>query len=538
MSAHSANPSHSPALPPPSAPPLLRPRARSHDRSWSRLLAWIRRLRRRNARQQPTPQPHPPQPHPSPTTPSPLLLLTPLRFCLHAFLSDLDAIRLLRTSTAVAQALLADFVLRHVFEWDGQPRRQRSLCFAHFERCGVRLNCSCSAGFNSPVVDATPGRSLLPATLHSLVMGRWRQPSPPSGHPATSAVRKGFVAAALDAEACALAGKQECVVPASRAGWEQWSKHYTLLDNAALLSGNINGRFNQSLPPAALPHGLRYLALSDWHSQPLQRLSLPATVTVLHLSRDWKAPLTTAILPPALCVLVFNLQASSFNQPLYPGVLPASLRVLALSEQFNQPLYPGVLPDGLLHLSLGVVFNQPLQTGWAPTSLDTLILSQRYNQPLLPGCLPPVRCLHLGQYNTLPLTPGAIPDGVQLLRLSLLHNPLPPLALPATLRGLHVTFAAVHSAANELSVAVLPAGLQALLVSGSVRLGVMPCGLELLSVEGDDYWQRQHLVLRWWLDAVEGSLPAGLRWLGLPMSCKERISHLVPPDCDVQWRER
>ena len=113
--------------------------------------------------------------------------------------------------------------------------------------------------------------------------------------------------------------------------------------------------------------------------------------------------------------------------------------------------------------------------------------------------------------------------------------------LPRSLRGLHVTFSTFTSAAtvDSLSSNVLPAGLQALFISGSVRLGVMPASLEWLSVEGDDWAHlRPNELMCWRLDVGDGSLPAGLRWLSLPSSCKSLINHLVPPDCEVQWRAR
>ena len=467
-------------------------------------------------------------PPPSPPAASPLLLLSPVRVFFHSFLTDLDAVRLLQTSVTVARAVLADVVLRHVFECDGgrlrRWQRQRRARFSHYERCGVRLNCSFSRAFNSTT--AWDGPRLLPSTLHSLVMGQWRQPKHVPG--------TGFVDAAAEAEALLVQWKQEgCAWPVSREQWEAWHQLWTL-QPTSLNSGSIHGRFDQPLPPSVLPHGLRFLALSDWHNQPLQRLSLPASITVLHLGRDWKAPLSPAILPSALRVLVFNSLSSAFNQPLYPGVLPATLRVLVLSERYNQPIGLGVLPDGLLQLSLGRVFNQPLQPGWAPSSLDTLILSACYDRPLLPGCLPSVRSLVLGLYNFQPLTPGVIPEGVRLLKLSVLHEPLQPGGLPASLRGLYVAFRCHHSPANVLSAGVLPSGLRALFVYGSVQLESLPPSLELLSVEGDDNASE---LLRWRLQLNEGALHAGLRWLSFPQSCKRWVSLLVPPGAHVQWRE-
>ena len=48
---------------------------------------------------------------------------------------------------------------------------------------------------------------------------------------------------------------------------------------------------NQSIPPGALPRGLRFLQLGSHFNQPLQHGSIPDTIEVLHLGGDFNQPL-------------------------------------------------------------------------------------------------------------------------------------------------------------------------------------------------------------------------------------------------------
>ena len=78
------------------------------------------------------------------------------------------------------------------------------------------------------------------------------------------------------------------------------------------------------------------------------------------------------------------------SQPLLPGVLPSSLRELALCSSFTHPLQPGSLPDGLetLACSEESQYQQSLPLGVIPASVVVMSLGKWYRQELVAGGIP------------------------------------------------------------------------------------------------------------------------------------------------------
>ena len=111
-----------------------------------------------------------------------------------------------------------------------------------------------------------------------------------------------------------------------------------------------------------LPPGLKRLKLSCYDGP----LHLPPALEHLCLGVTFNSPLPP--LPMGLRELFF---VTSFNQPIAPGVLPPSLRVLVLSSRYNRKL-SGVLPQGLRKLVLGPAFGAVFVDNDLPSSLRTL----------------------------------------------------------------------------------------------------------------------------------------------------------------------
>ncbi|KAH0488660.1 MAG: hypothetical protein KVP17_003968 [Porospora cf. gigantea B] len=111
-----------------------------------------------------------------------------------------------------------------------------------------------------------------------------------------------------------------------------------------------------------LPAGLKLLKLSCYDGP----LHLPPALERLCLGVTFNSPLPP--LPMGLRELFF---VTSFNQPISPGVLPPSLRVLALSSRYNRKL-SGILPQGLRKLVLGPAYDAVFVDGDLPSSLRTL----------------------------------------------------------------------------------------------------------------------------------------------------------------------
>ena len=426
-----------------------------------------------------------------------LPLLQPVRLCLHAFLSDRDATRLMQTSHSIAASLLADHAfVDHVFTHHSLTKARQS--FAFYARYHMRILRLClPKTWNAPLVDRKSGRSLLPASLLSLTLG-------------SDPLRQSIAYCPLDRDE--LQGEKLCdeegrVVYGEREVNDlirRWEEAGTCDTWDLRPYGGRAGIFNLPIPPGALPHSLRFLQLGRRFDQPLQVGSIPDSVEVLQLGAEFNQRLEAGHLPVSLTQLMCD---GCYNQTLRPGVLPAGLRRLRLGHSYDQRLTPGALPSQLQQLSLGLRFNQPLSPGAIPPLVTHLRLSYMFDQPLLLGSISQgVVRLHLGdQYN----------------------QPLLSSVLPTSLRELVISRCYTHA----LLPGSLPDGLQVLAFSRGAKFqhtlqpGVLPASVVAVSMS-QLYEQR----------LVAGGIPSTVRWLRLPGEyAEEDLSGVLSPGTRVVW---
>ena len=443
-----------------------------------------------------------------------LPLLQPVRLCLHPFLSDDDAARLMRASRSVTTLLLSGFSFaEHVFTPRCIADVKRAV--AVYERYNMRILRICAIGaWSGPLIDRKSGRSVFPASLLALTFG-WMEIHSDNVDRWPHAANAAFDS--RPGEAC---GEE---VSSGRP-----SEFNRLMGAVRVIArGNENdrswdvmqyrgygGATYMSLPPGSLPPGLRFLQINDSYVLPLQVGSIPDSVAFLQLGRDFNRPLAVGHLPASLTHLVLSFSSDSrpwggcFSQPLLPGVLPAGLRRLRVGPSWNHYLLPGALPLQLVELSLGSAFNLPIHPGVIPASVRRIRLSDAFDQPL---------------------QVGSIPHGVTHLQLGLRYDqPLPPGVLPATLRELAIS----QSFSQPLQVGSLPDGLVALAFhihaayQHVLQPGIIPASVQALDMGGS---YRQQLVA--------GGIPATVRWVMLPLrySRHGRDSMLAPSTKIAAW---
>ena len=388
-----------------------------------------------------------------------LSVLFPIRTLLHPLLSDDDAARLLRVSRTTAIHLLTGYTFtRHVFQPDSVAAMWSMK--ALYEAYGMRPTRMCLPGDLEDLrLEEGSGRSPFPSSLTCLLLDVFSQDAPDVWH---------FTM--LDPDIAAKKESIHCLWSHPRA--ESEDEHYRELvmqDHMSSVQdyGFSRDKFNCSLPPGLLPHGLRRLDSPSDLTSPLQVGSIPSTVEVLEFYYNLPHSLSQGMLPSSLVHLVLwgfdsplapeilppslqRLFLGGWNHPLAVDVLPASLQALVLIG-FNHPLHPHVLPAGLTHLLL-CSFDQPLSVGSLSRSLISLDLGTKFDQPLLPHVLSSsLRVFFHSRTSLHPLLPGTLPEGLVVLhwrrhgvQMSF-EDFLPPNTLPSTLRALDLTHSTVTS---------------------------------------------------------------------------------------------
>ena len=364
-----------------------------------------------------------------PPPPRPFIAaLLPIRPVLQSFLSDEDAMRLLRVSRTTAFALLSGFIFqRHVFQPETpKEMRQMETVYKPYDLRPTRL---CL-----PMEKRRYVFNDVPLSLTTLLF-------------APNYVEDGkeldgygvFDSAVGDAIVC----------PWTRLGQRQPadtkddSDEYTrvLMDQSrpvqelTALKADDQYEFD-ALPLGLHTHGLLRLQIAVHFSFPLQPGALPPSLEVLQFDVNLRHPLSIGVLPLSLVHLVIRqydfpiqpgvlppslerLYLKSWNFPLQVdgvNVLPASLKALQLTV-LNQPLLPHVLPSGLTHLVVRRRFTQEVQQGMLPSSLFSLDLGQGSQRALRHFSVLPrsLRVLFLHTNSDLPLLPNQLPDGLEVL---------------------------------------------------------------------------------------------------------------------------
>ena len=359
--------------------------------------------------------------------------LHPVRLCLHPFLTDEDAARLMRASSSTTLAVLPHYSLTHeVFQFSSARAMKQTLSL--YDRYELRVTkLRLGIRFTAPLLDDATGRSRLPASLVSLWIGREWQVDSSNPQWRAQAGADSEEEEEKEEEGTGDLDEQSSAEDAERLEAE---RRIELVEAWDVRKFNVtHGAFSQPLTPGALPHGLRYLQLNNRYDQPFQQGSLPSTLEVLQLGRRFSHQLQPGHLPASLTHLIFapvsynrhyhydkpllagvlpaglkRLQmgsarshihpgalppqleqlsfGSSNNQPVPPGLIPSSVRFLRLSGGIVEPLQAGSIPHGVVHLNVGCTFDQPISPGVLPSSLRELVLGEQFNEPLTAGSLP------------------------------------------------------------------------------------------------------------------------------------------------------
>lgn len=178
--------------------------------------------------------------------------LTPIRLLLHPFLTDVDAIRLLRVSRTTATSLLHSFTFyEHIFEPASvnEMRRMKAL----YQAYDMRQTRMCLG--EALVLKDVRGESPFPSSLTSLLLGRVSRWSDGRLIPDC------------------IFGPDPSKVDSIQCLWHSWPRDGDPLDETELgwwLDGSRRivhchvepmMHFQCSLSPLLLPHGLRYLQI-------------------------------------------------------------------------------------------------------------------------------------------------------------------------------------------------------------------------------------------------------------------------------------
>ena len=274
--------------------------------------------------------------------------LGPVRLVVHGFLSDDDAVRLLRVSRTVALALLRGFTFHeHVFcgDSEGQLWRLKRL-WEKYDLCPTRM--CLSSTVTSLSLDEDSGLSPFPSSLKSLLLG-------PLPH---SPDRTPYEDTLFDSAALARCGAIQCLWSQADQEGSDEAKMQLLSSDASLPVGHfaeVEGPFNCRLAPGLLPHGLRYLHFALGFIHPLLPGSIPSTVEVLQMDGYDEALMVawSQVLPASLV----HLSMGSFTRPLNPGVFPPSLERVRLPAWKHGFLQVGVLPASVRALDAPLAYG-------------------------------------------------------------------------------------------------------------------------------------------------------------------------------------
>lgn len=227
-----------------------------------------------------------------------------------------------------------------------------------------------------------------------------------------------------------------------------------------------------------IPDGTKTLIFDMDFNKDIQNGSIPESVKTImfeggfyaeHASEcdGFNQPIDDKTFPKKLEVLKF--MGGKFNQILYEGVFPNTLRELELSNFFKLPILKGVLPESLIKLRINSDYEHSLkgilpmglkvlilkgnflfkqfESGEIPEGIEKLTISlHRSNHRLIPDDFIPrsVKVLHLENVNRRYWKNGFFPEGLELLSLRDWARDGEPLfefkgdILPSTLKDLYM----------------------------------------------------------------------------------------------------
>ncbi|EFA81793.1 FNIP repeat-containing protein [Heterostelium album PN500] len=132
-----------------------------------------------------------------------------------------------------------------------------------------------------------------------------------------------------------------------------------------------------------ITHSITKLTFTHNFNQPIPPGTLPNTLRVLEFLRSYNQPIESNVLPESLEKLKL---CGFFDKYIPKGALPSNLKVLQFGDEFSNKIEKRALPNSLEVLIFGKSFNHKL--GRLPSSLKKLTLSFHYRIPLKKSIIP------------------------------------------------------------------------------------------------------------------------------------------------------
>ena len=226
-------------------------------------------------------------------------VLAPVRTIFQPFLTDQDAGRLMRVGASFTAAVLSGFrITRHMFCAESADHLWR---LAVYERYGILISClMLDASFDYSLVDGN-GWPRLPSSLIALALGYVED--------GEESMFEGVVKEFFDHGFITSKDSEEQIVQRLHRLLE--ARIDALRDvepdeedaSTRLVYSPAYGLYNRSLPPGALPVGLRFLLCNDRFDRTLLPRSIPPTVVYVAFSDAYERPLTQQLFPPSVKVV-------------------------------------------------------------------------------------------------------------------------------------------------------------------------------------------------------------------------------------------
>lgn len=181
---------------------------------------------------------------------------------------------------------------------------------------------------------------------------------------------------------------------------------------------------------------LHTIKFDNYFDEELFEGYLPETLRELDFGKEFNQVIEEGCIPQSVEILTFG---EAFDQDLVPGDIPLGVKRLnfthcCLDGMFDSPLAEGVIPSSVLYLRMSAMFNQLLNPGILPSSLIELELGDHFNQPLIIGSLPnSLLRLSIGSSFSHYLAPGVLPASLIYLALDRYNHHILPGCLPPSL---------------------------------------------------------------------------------------------------------
>lgn len=144
--------------------------------------------------------------------------------------------------------------------------------------------------------------------------------------------------------------------------------------------------FNGAIDGMRFPRGLEDISFGNRFNQSVERFEWPPALKKVSLGDDFDQPLTAALFPPGLEELLLGM---SFDQPIEHVLWPEGLKRLVFGTRFDQSILNASFPSGLRELVFGLSFNKPIESIVWPKHLKCLVFGGRFDQSFshLPSAL-------------------------------------------------------------------------------------------------------------------------------------------------------